>query len=187
MDQKTIESIIFLIQHLKKDQKVIANKVIKLSDVFKATVDKHKKKNSQMFASYDAKLVRAEDQVAKIKVVVERNTIDVSKLEEEYNHANDLLKIIDENLKEIEVKIEASEKLIKKLEDERRAKKDEIENSIKLCLFDKRGYCKEKDGCKFFYAEQICEIYLENNVCWRDNCRKRHPKQCLYFLRGNCN
>ena len=60
-----------------------------------------------MFASYDAKLVRAEDQVAKIKVVVERNTIDVYKLKEEYNHANDLLKIIDENLNEIEVKIEA--------------------------------------------------------------------------------
>ena len=60
------------------------------------------------------------------------------------------------------------------------------ESDVKQCLFDRKGFCKAQSNCKFFHAENICEIYLTNKVCWKVKCRKRHPKVCRYFTRGNC-
>ena len=49
MDQKSVESILSSIQNLKKVQRVIANKVIKLSDDFKDTIEQMEINNNERF------------------------------------------------------------------------------------------------------------------------------------------
>ena len=49
MDEKSVESIFASIQNLKKVQRVIANKVIKLNDDFKDTIKQMDIKNNERF------------------------------------------------------------------------------------------------------------------------------------------
>ena len=52
-----------------------------------------------------------------------------------------------------------------------------------LCLYYKTGFCKYRDHCKNKHVEEICEV----SSCTGDNCSKRHPKMCKFYLSlGQC-
>ena len=46
-----------------------------------------------------------------------------------------------------------------------------------ICKFNKMGYCKFKDHCRYMHVNDICE----DEECNAISCRKRHPKLCFYF------
>ena len=53
----------------------------------------------------------------------------------------------------------------------------------KVCIFFKYGYCKYKSKCKMNHLEDECK----NDDCSSENCMKRHPKACFYWMKfGNC-
>ena len=58
---------------------------------------------------------------------------------------------------------------------------------VKLCRFDRIGYCRVgKDKCFFYHADETCEIYEELGFCFKLVCQERHPRPCRYFRRGRC-
>ena len=190
MDQKTTDSVLTSIQNLKKDQKVVANKVIKLTEAFQNTIKKMEKKINEKFELYDERFKKVEEPFKDLKKVVNKHSDDVVKLEEEYQYTVKLINLIDKNLSEIETKIEVSEGLIEKLKHEENKHEennhDEKEDCIKQCIFDRKGYCYQKENCDFFHTEEICTTHVENGICNKTICRKRHPRQCRYYSRGNC-
>ena len=44
---------------------------------------------------------------------------------------------------------------------------------------------KKKIVC-FFHSEETCRDYIKNGICTKISCRKRHPRQCRYFLGSIC-
>ena len=71
-------------------------------------------------------------------------------------------KNIDDNINEANHKIAESIKKIKSLETKK------SDNQIKQCLFDRMGFCKVLDDCKYFHANKICTEYVETkSICYR--------------------
>ena len=33
---------------------------------------------------------------------------------------------------------------------------------VKQCIFERNGFCRERDQCMFFHTEEICDVFLEN-------------------------
>ena len=182
MDQKTIESILASIQSLKKVQRVIANKVIKLSEVF----EKNEKKSNDRLDLYEKKLDNSIEPFANLKIIVEKHSDEVSNLEAELKHNTGLIEIIDKNLEEFDIKIEALEKSLELLNYQKTRQNDLEQTNTKQCHYDRKGYCRKKGNCKFFHADGICEIFLSNKICWMEHCKLRHPKNCRYHQRGTC-
>ena len=52
MDEKTIKFVLNSIESLRKDQKILANKLIQLNDAFKNSMEKVKKKRIEDDAAY---------------------------------------------------------------------------------------------------------------------------------------
>ena len=50
-------------------------------------------------------------------------------------------------------------------------------NNLSKCLFNDRGFCKFKEGCRKQHFSSICPRPKEN--C-DENCLDRHPKQCKF-------
>ena len=46
-----------------------------------------------------------------------------------------------------------------------------------VCLFNKFGFCKFLDRCKYRHEQRICE----NGNCEIEKCSLRHPKNCRYW------
>ena len=74
-----------------------------------------------------------------------------------------------DNINEANHKIAESIKKIETLES------NKSDNQIKQLIFDRMGFCKEQDDCKYFHAKEICSEYVETKRCTRKECRKRHP------------
>ena len=54
----------------------------------------------------------------------------------------------------------------------------------KLCTYNNKGYCKNGDQtCPFSHTGLVCDLYKTTGLCWRLNCRERHPKVCRYGKR----
>ena len=194
MDIKISESI----EKLKQEKRILANKLLEFTQAFKNSIAKIEKKHDERFAAYDKKLAKLENdrlesatskdcectaQVKEVKSVVDKHSDNVSKLEKECNDTNELIRKIDENLEELDNKINVSNKII---EDLKQATTRKPEEEIKQCIFDRTGFCREKDQCMFFHTEEICDVFLEKHKCWKRKCLKRHPKICRYFQRGVC-
>ena len=47
-----------------------------------------------------------------------------------------------------------------------------------ICKLYNRGICKRINTCKFIHPIENCEIL----TCKGVNCKKRHPKPCMFFL-----
>ena len=187
------------IENLKREKKIIARKVLEFTQAFKNTIAKMEKKYEERFACYEAKLLELESEkfenlesrVCRCEVemknatsIVEKCADGVSKLEQEVDNTNELIKKIDKNLAELDAKIIDSTNIIEKL------KKSSIsetkDEEVKQCIFDRTGFCREKDQCMFLHTDEVCEIFLGNQICWKKKCIKRHPKVCRYFKRGVC-
>ena len=50
-----------------------------------------------------------------------------------------------------------------------------------ICLYNKYGYCKYKNLCRYHHVVDKCE----DENCDVTSCFKRHPKTCRYFYRYN--
>ena len=87
---------------------------------------------------------------------------------------------IDDSINDTNVKIKESMKKIEELEE------NKPENETKQCVYDRKGYCKEGNSCKYFHAQEICSEYEKNGVCAKKECRKRHPRKCRYDQRSIC-
>ena len=54
---------------------------------------------------------------------------------------------------------------------------------VYICNFNKFGFCKFKEYCKYLHLKEICE----DKNCEIVSCDKRHPKKCFYFENyGRC-
>ena len=51
---------------------------------------------------------------------------------------------------------------------------DDVQN---VCLYNKHGYCKFRNLCRFHHVEEICF----DNSCDVERCVRRHPKVCSYY------
>ena len=183
------------IDKLKNEKQIIAKKVLELSNAVKNSFAKIEKKYEEKFSALenklemfekqiiqkiDSKVHESEAQMREIGLVEEKHSDDVLKLEQQYSHTNELLKVIDNRLVDLESKILESNNIIEKLEEEK------AKQEVKQCIFDRTGFCRENKQCMFFHSEEVCEIFLDAGICWKQNCIKRHPKTCRYFQRGFC-
>ena len=173
MDEKTITFVLNAIDSLRKDQKILANKVIELNEVFKNSITKIKKKQSDETSMNEAKMKDFDG-------VLNIHEEGIANLQFEKSILDDLMKQIDDNINNVNQKIDASMKRIEQI------KKEEKETDIKQCIYDRKGYCKEEENCKFFHAQEICREYIENKICTIKSCRKRHPQHCRYFYGSIC-
>ena len=73
------------------------------------------------------------------------------------------------------------------LEDNKEPKKNEVkEDEIKICKFNRMGFCRERQNCPYFHATKVCQEYFNSGVCSKQRCCERHPRKCIYFDRGEC-
>ena len=135
-----------------------------------------------MVAKYDTKIEYFENNLESVQELLKVNTDNLSQLETESSNISDQMRVIDCKLEDIEKKIEASENMVKQLQLELL----KSTSGIKQCKFDRYGYCKEEEACKYFHAGEICSEYIEQGVCIKMECRKRHPRQCRYFQQSTC-
>ena len=188
------------IEKLKKEKRIIAKKLLELSNSFKSTIARIERNFEEKMTHYENKLAnlenrRVEDQtsinnqVVKVSETVnedieglKKNEIqlcdDVTNLEAEHKQVTSKINLIDNTLAAIKRNIEVLEK------------KDDNENETiekerrKLCTFNDKGFCRNSDqNCPFFHADLVCELYESTGICWKQNCRQRHPKICRYGYR----
>ena len=103
---------------------------------------------------------------------------DVSHLETEQEQVTNKIRLIDNTLEEMKIEIETLKKPVVET-----VETSDKENQRKQCKYDRKGYCKESENCLFAHSNEICEIYLEQGVCWKPNCYRRHPKQVKFTFR----
>ena len=73
------------------------------------------------------------------------------------------------------------------LEENKEPKKsEEKEDEIKICKFNRMGFCRERQNCPYFHATKVCREYFNSGVCSKQRCCERHPRKCIYFDRGEC-
>ena len=52
-----------------------------------------------------------------------------------------------------------------------------------VCRFNKNGFCKYRDSCRYKHVNEVCE----KQDCFGVNCTKRHPRTCRFHLSfGSC-
>ena len=57
---------------------------------------------------------------------------------------------------------------------------------VKICRFNRTGFCREREKCPYFHGIKVCQEFLDSGVCMKQKCCERHPKRCIYFQRGEC-
>ena len=105
---------------------------------------------------------RNSDKLEYMEEVFEKKCDGVAKLEGQYQCVADRIKLLDENLEDIEIKIEASTNLVEKLWLEKKGDDDNENPIAEQCLFDRKGFCREQENCVFSHTEEICEIYCHS-------------------------
>ena len=186
-------------EKMKTEKKIIARKVLELSNSFKSTIARIESKIDEKFEAFENKFDDIESKIynrcTKVDTKLENMSIDlegiqkdevklsddISKLETEKAKVARKIEIIDQTLQEFSDKIVELEKPIENRKDEQANNENDIR---KPCKFNNRGYCRGKESCQFFHAETICVIYRETGLCWKPICRERHPKTCRYS--GEC-
>ena len=57
----------------------------------------------------------------------------------------------------------------------------------KTCKYFKRGFCKNRNGCRFLHTLENCEDWiLKEGSCINQHCQKRHIPTCIYHNIGKC-
>ena len=188
MDQELSEKI----DKLKSEKKILARKLLELSNTFKSTIARLEKKYDDRMNLLENKIAQYENksseehndiasEVVKLGETLNENietlkknevqlSDDVSNLETERKHVANKINVIDIALSTVEGKIETFEKTVSYGPEN---------DARKICAFHNKGYCREQN-CPFFHADLICQIYKLSGKCWKQNCRLRHPKVCRY-------
>ena len=57
----------------------------------------------------------------------------------------------------------------------------------KTCKYFKRGFCKNRNGCRFLHTLENCEDWIQKEgSCINQHCQKRHIPTCIYNNIGKC-
>ena len=60
-----------------------------------------------------------------------------------------------------------------------------LSNTMELCIYNQRGFCKFGAKCLQKHENKVCENRSE---CTNNDCTERHPRLCRYFCQnGHCN
>ena len=159
MDEKTTKYGLNSIESLRKDQKVLANKLIELNGAVRSSIEKIRKNKIDDSAAFEAR-------INDLKVLLNSHSDSITDLENQKTNLNEMMKQIDANIDNINDKIHESINKIETLEN------NENEVEIKQCIYDRKGYCKMEDKCSYYHSEEICPDYIEKNICTEKQCRK---------------
>ena len=178
------ESIMNVVKKLQKDQNILGNKIIKLTEAFKTRVVKIEKKmaeyenkRSNEHKELDSRVVKLRETLTEDIENLMKNEVKlsdiVSTLETERKHVTNNIHLIDIALSTVMDKLETLEVKVNEEHESKESKER------KVCAFHNRGYCKEKN-CPFCHADLVCQIYKNSVKCGKQNCRLRHPKISRY-------
>ena len=133
----------------------------KLDDVIKLTDDLQKNIENLNVKNYEETLAN-ENKFDKQNRNIDKHHEAIKGLEKDTYNLENMINKIDDNIEDANKKI--SESLIKigHLEKEQQ----------KQCMFDRKGYCREEDKCRFFHSKEICNEHIENVICVKTSCRK---------------
>ena len=97
-------------------------------------------------------------------------------------------RIIQNKLYQVDTSINDLNEKLCEIEETKRIgpKNADPEQSVKMCKFDKSGFCRERENCQFSHGLKVCEEFLISSECTKQKCYERHPKRCIYFARGEC-
>jgi len=191
MDQKiTLDDLLAVVRADRNNQKAQFLRINELEkkdaevDSLKIRIakleDALEKEKTQTDNRFDNAIERFEG----ISSTIEDQEESISSIEEKQKDVETKLKEVDDNIKDLDIEIRNIEK--ETINKERENKKENKNVSYKRCRFNNSGYCKAKTECNFYHSESLCEQYIGSGFCSLMSCRKRHPKNCRFFLRGNC-
>jgi len=161
------------IESLRNGQKVLAKKVIEWSDAFKNTIEKIRIEESNKKEAFETKLNELEK-------VLNIHSDEIKQIEVNKYKLEEMLMKLDDNIERKNNEIEESIKKIAELSEK------EMEDEIKQCVFDRKGYCKEEGNCKYFHSDETCIDFVNSGMCIKQKCRKRHPQKCRYDQKSIC-
>ena len=176
MGQEKLDTIVETMKRFEKNQKNMEKRITKLTEICRDRFKKVEKEFNDKYQAQEKKLVAHDEEVLNLKNEEVKISDNISVLEAEHDVIADRIKVIDDALEAMNTNID---ELKNKLDvtDVRK----ETENDKKQCRFDNLGYCRENNDCPFYHADSICTVYLSNGICWKRECRDRHPKLCRYY------
>ena len=164
MDQDIVQSIVEAVEKLQESQKVLSNKIIKLTEVCRNKFSKIENKVSEKNSAYEARFKAMNEDIEGLKSDEVKLSDDVLNLESERTKVDNQIQLIDDALEEIKLQIDTFKK-----DDSEQNKANENKESRKPCKYDKKGFWREADNYLFFHADAICEIYMQTGLCWKLN------------------
>ena len=96
---------------------------------------------------------------------------------------SDAIKIIKSEVENIKQNKKDNEKTHQTLEN---ISKNNQVKGIK-CKYNDRGYCRNKQQCKYLHSNIVCEKRTKGEVCENNYCSFRHPRKCQFFkIKNGC-
>ena len=179
MGQEKLEALVETMKRFEKNQKNMENKITKLTEICRDRFKKVEQEFKDKYQAQEKKLVAHDEEVLNLKNEEVKIADNISVLEAEHDVIADRIKVIDESLEAINTNIDElkNKPVVIHVTDVRK----ETENDKKQCRFDNLGYCRENNDCPFYHADSVCPLYLSKVICWKRECRDRHPKLCRYY------
>ena len=115
-----------------------------------------------------------------VENVLNSHSEEIKQIEVNKYKLEEMLTKLDENIERTNHEIEESLRKIAELSE------NKMDDEIKQCVFDRKGYCKEEGNCKYFHSDETCIDFVNTGVCIKEQCRKRHPRRCRYDQRSVC-
>ena len=110
MDQEFLESIDSTVEKIQNDQKVLANKIIKWTEVCRNKFVKVERIQAENHATFETKLENLSEEIEAWKKEEVKLSDNVTNLETEHRHVANKIDLIDDTLKELKGEIEALKK-----------------------------------------------------------------------------
>ena len=132
-----LESIVQLVEKLQQDQKVLANKIIKLTEVCKNKFAKVENENVKKNLMQQEKCEALNEDIEGLKKEQVKLSDDVTHLEVERDHVNKKIDTIDDALETIKKEIG---NLKGNIDEDNNVEKSN-EDEKKQCKYDRKGYC----------------------------------------------
>ena len=148
MDNKTLDFVLGAIESLKNDQKMIARKVITLTDAVKNSIDKRKREKIDENAALDVKLRGLESRCENLQMNIDNHDDVITELEKDKLKLENMIKKIDDNLEDVHKKIYESLTKIGNMSDE----------TQKQRIFDRKEVERKKDAIFFIHKKFVVNL-----------------------------
>ena len=159
MDEKTFDKVYNAVRILIKEQK---QQSLKISELEKR-IETHDKAFHEEKDQTDKRFDSAIDRFENVDKIVEEHIDTIADIEEKNSDITKKLSCIEELLKKANEEIKELEKKVEK----------DDKNDIKQCRFDRVGFCnKGVDQCNFVHVPETCNFYLQHGYCNKVVCSK---------------